>query len=121
MKKLIIVLSAFAVLFVASSAKAATLYCHSSNQVKCYVKRVSFSSGNGGVYVVGQLSTTGATNPCNFVRVKVGDTGADINEVKAAESVLLTALTTGLPIMFWGPDGEGSGTCDSTELFVGRP
>jgi hypothetical protein len=125
--KIAIVLTVVSML-IATTALADNWECtsngSSSGESLCYVSYVRFYPGNG-TYVKAKLHDPSGDTTCNYVRIKVGTGGSgpgSVDEVRAAQAMLLTALTTGLPIKFWRLTSYGnSSECYAGTVIVSKP
>jgi len=83
----------------ASTASARTWECVEDARSKCYVSYVRFFP-NGRPYVKAKLHDPEDTTTCEYVRVRVGEGTDDLDTVRAINALLVTALTSGMPIRF---------------------
>ena len=96
----------------------------SGAEAVCYVSYVRFYPGKS-TYVKAKLHDPDNVTSCNYVRVQIdtGNSGAQgIDEVRGAEAVLLTALTTGMPVKFWRLTSHGtSSDCTAGTVIISKP
>ncbi len=96
----------------------------SSSAALCYVSYVRYFPGNT-AYVKAKLHDPDNKTGCDYVRVEIGtgSAGAQTREdVRSAEAVLLTALTTGMPIKFWRLTAHGtSRDCVAGTVIIAKP
>jgi hypothetical protein len=96
----------------------------SSPAASCYVSYVRFYPGST-PYVKVKLHDPRNRTSCNYMRVKVNTGGsgpASIEEVRGSLAVLLTAMTTGLPIKFWRLTAHGSSSdCVAGTVIIAKP
>ena len=108
------------------TATADTWECRGSSaggyRGKCFVTHVKIKNDDDSGYVIATLDTSGSSTTCTAVRVQMGISGEDIglDNVRAAEALLMTALTTGLPIKFWTANAV-SGICDGRYISITKP
>ena len=113
------ILSAF-IMFV--SANASAWECNKSDgSAGCYVQyvelRVNDASAND-AYVLAKLYDPHNLTPCTAIRIAKGQYQATIDTIRAGESILLTAMTTGLPIMFTGD--RINGICNVNVVVIDK-
>ena len=81
--------------------------CGEDGQSRCYVTHVRYVA-EATPYVEAKLHHPESRTTCTHVRF-VLDSGVTSEEaLRGVEAVLLTALTTGLPIRFWRLTARGS-------------
>jgi hypothetical protein len=98
------------VLFVGGNASA--WECNANDgTADCYVQyveiRVNDEATNNDTYVLAGLYDPHNLTPCTAIRVVKGVYQATTDTIRGTESILLTAMTTGLPIMFTGTVQNG--------------
>jgi hypothetical protein len=131
MKKLILSISLVAcTLTFASVARANHWECvasgsgSSSPAASCFISYVRFYPG-AQPYVKAKLHDPDNRTNCNFVRVGINTGGSgpsSIEEVRGSLAVLLTALTTGLPVKFWRLTAHGSNSdCVAGTVIISKP
>ena len=88
---------------------------------KCYVTNVSFVPNGDNPYVKAKLHDPSAVTTCDFVRFQLNEGVTSLESLRGVEAVLLTALTTGLPIRFWRLTSFGDGEeCSAATIIVSK-
>lgn len=89
---------------------------------ECYVTKVKFTKGKSeNAYVEAWIKNLGGgdNTKCTSIAMKVQD-AVTIDDVRAFESIVLTALTTGMKIEFQSY-GSGTGACTVFQTRVAKP
>ncbi len=87
--------------------------CVAGSKSKCYVSYVRFFP-RGTVYVKAKLHDPDDTTTCSYVSVRLERGTDNLDTVRAVEALLLTALTTGMPIRFYRLEQFG----DDSDCFA---
>ena len=86
----------------------------------CYVTSVRFNPGSR-PYVQAEIHDPEEDTVCKYIMVRVGEHDTeDVETVRGSESLLLVALTTGLPVKFY-VHNEESGNCYASSIIVAKP
>lgn len=114
-------LALVAVVAPGSVALADDWQCVAGSKSKCYVSYVRFYP-RGNVYVKAKLHDPDDTTTCDYVSVRL-DRGTDnLDTVRAVEALLLTALTTGMPIRFYRLEQFGDDSdCYASGVSLSSP
>ena len=125
MKAAIISASIFVVTTLSITAHADAWECSagsgSTSDAVCYVQNVRFYAG-ANPYVRAKIYDPENDTACEYIRFRLNSGADSMEAVRGAESMLLTALTTGLPIKFYTRTAYGnSADCYGATLFVSKP
>ena len=94
--------------------------CSASSQSKCYVTHVRYFP-DASPYAQAKLHDPDSATTCTHVRFAVASGVDSVEALRGVEAVLLTALTTGLPIRFWRLTAHGSATdCYAATVIVSK-
>ncbi len=97
--------------------------CRDGSKGKCLVSTVEVHVSDKGSsndnYVHAKLADPDAVTGCSVIRVSESYHNGSQMTISMAESILMTALTTGMPIMF--KTEQSSGYCYAEKLIVTRP
>ena len=93
---------------------ADSLECSSNSKSACYVSYVRFFPNGAEPYVRAKLHDPKGTTSCTYVTVQLNQGTNNILVVRAIEALLITALTTGMPVQFVRLDAYG----DSSDCFA---
>ena len=97
---------AISLLAASPAARADEWECGEDGESRCFVTHVRYVP-DATPYVRAKLHHPGSRTACTHVRF-VLDSGVTSEEaLRGVEAVLLTALTTGLPIRFWRLEAHG--------------
>jgi hypothetical protein len=124
------VLAFVSVMLAAGAASANRWECvnsgstSSSPKAVCYVSYVRYYPG-AKTYVKAKLHDPLGRTGCSYVRVSLGSGSSgpgSVEEVRGSLSMLLTALTTGLPIKFYRLTSYGSSSdCYAGAVILSKP
>lgn len=93
----------------------------SADAAACFVTNVRFNPDTS-PYVRAKIHDPDGVTACTYVTIQLNTGGVTTEGVRGVESLLITALTTGLPIKFWKIDSAGSSTdCYATSVFLAKP
>ncbi len=125
MKKSIITIVAFAIMTLSGAAYADTWECtagsSNSGDSACYVENVRYYTGSN-PYVRAKIYDPNEETTCTYIRYQLNSGADSLDAIRGIESMLLTALTTGMPIKFYRRTAYGSDTdCYGATLFVSKP
>jgi len=122
MKKIIMLIAALTAIPTISLADA-HWECRSGSNGKCLVTSVEVHTSDSGSsndnYVQANLADPNNVTGCKYLRIAEGHSNASQMTISMAESILMTALTTGLPFMF--KTNESSNYCYVDKLVITRP
>ena len=113
-------------LFVAILATSAPAFadgweCVSDGKSVCYVSYVRFFP-NGTNYVRAELHDPDEVTDCDYVTIRLGEGTANILVLRAVQALLITALTTGMPIRFYRLDAFGdTSNCAANAVQLSAP
>lgn len=93
---------------------ADSLECSSNSKSACYVSYVRFFPNGSDPYVSAKLHDPKGTTSCDYVTVRLNQGTSNMLVVRAIEALLITALTTGMPIQFVRLDAYG----DASDCFT---
>ena len=97
-------------------------YNTSGSKAVCYISNVRFFPGENS-YVKAKLHDPEEKTGCSTVTVKLNHGAGSTAGVRGAEAVLITALTTGLPIKFFKLEAESPSAtdCYATSIIIAKP
>lgn len=109
------------ILIFSSVAMADDWECSSSGTSKCYVTNVRFDPNGDNPYVEAKLHDPSSVTTCNSVRFQLNEGVTSLESLRGVEAVLLTALTTGLPVRFYRLTSFGSDQeCSASTIIVSK-
>jgi len=109
------------ILLLGNVALADNWECSSDSASRCYVTNVTFVPNGDNPYVKAKLHDPYSVTSCSFVRFQLNEGVTSLESLRGVQAVLLTALTSGLPVRFWrltsfGDDDE----CSAATIIVSK-
>jgi hypothetical protein len=113
------------VLFICLGAQivwADSLECSTDSKSTCYVSYVRYFPNGSDPYVRAKIHDPNNDTTCSYVTVRLNQGTSNLLVVRAIEALLITALTTGMPIQFVRLDAYGdTSDCFSNSLTLSSP
>ncbi len=120
MKRIVLLGLTAALLAASSTALADDWECRQDSQSKCYVTHVRYFPGATS-YVRAKLHDPAGATTCTHVRFQLDSGVTSEDALRGVEAVLLTALTTGLPIQFWRLTDHGDDAdCYAATVIISK-
>jgi hypothetical protein len=95
--------------------------CSIDGDSKCYVTHVRFVPNGANPFVEAKLHDPSFATSCDLVRFQMNEGVTSLESLRGVEAVLLTALTTGLPIRFYRLTDFGSNEeCSASTIIISK-
>ena len=101
---------------------ADSLECSRNSKSTCYVSYVRYFPNGTDPYVRAKLHDPKGATSCDYVTARLNQGTSNLLVVRAIEALLITALTSGMPIQFVRLDAHGdSSDCFTNTLTLSSP